>query len=257
MKTCFLFFVSFLSLVTNASAQTKGWWKPGPQTTWDIQLQGTIKPSSKVAAFDLDLFDTKQSLIDQFKKNGVKVICYFSAGTYENWRDDRSSFPSSVIGKKLPEWEGENWLDVRKVETLRGIMGKRMDVAVKKKCDAVDPDNVDGYTQNSGFKISYQDQLRYNIMLAEEAHKRGLAIGLKNDLDQINDLVSHFDFAINEQCHQYKECSLLDPFVKKNKAVFGIEYELSTDKFCSSAKKRKFSFVQKKYDLQSWVKFCN
>jgi hypothetical protein len=251
-----LFFLSLLMFSTLTQAQNKSWWKPVPQTSWDIQLQGSIQPSARVAAFDLDLFDVSQSVIDSFKKNKVKVICYFSAGTYENWRKDKSSFPKAVIGKKLPEWEGENWLDVRKLETLRSIMGKRMDLAVTKKCDAVDPDNVDGYTQDSGFKISYADQLLYNKMLAEEAHKRGLAIGLKNNLDQIKELEPHFDFAINEQCHQYKECSLLSPFVLKNKAVFGIEYELATSKFCSSSKRNKFSFIKKKYDLKSYVEFC-
>ena len=41
------------------------------------------------------------------------ITCYFSAGTFEDWRDDADQFPASVIGKALPEWDGENWLDIR------------------------------------------------------------------------------------------------------------------------------------------------
>jgi len=51
-----------------------------------------------------------------------------------------------------------------------------------------------------------------------------LAIGLKNDLAQIPQLVQWFDFAVNEQCHQFEECDELDPFISANKAVLNIEY---------------------------------
>lgn len=44
---------------------------------------------------------------------GRKVICYFSAGSYENWRSDKGDFPSDVLGNNLEHWEGEKWLDIR------------------------------------------------------------------------------------------------------------------------------------------------
>jgi hypothetical protein len=60
---------------------------------------------------------------------------------------------------------------------------------VQKGCDGVEPDNMDGYLSNnyddSKGVVSFNDQLVYNKWMAIEAHKRGLAIGLKNDLDQI------------------------------------------------------------------------
>lgn len=113
-------------------------------------------------------------------------------------------------------------------------MKKRMDLAKEKGCDGVDPDNVNGYENDTGFDLSYNDQFRYNLSLAEEAHKRGLLIGLKNDLDQINDLVDFFDFEVNEQCHIYNECNKLKPFINANKAVLNIEYDkkyLNQDQF--------------------------
>ncbi|MGH3415524.1 MAG: endo alpha-1,4 polygalactosaminidase, partial [Actinocrinis sp.] len=76
------------------------------------------------------------------------------------------------------------------------------------------------------------DQLAFNRMLATLAHADHLAIGLKNDLGQVPDLVADFDFAVNEQCAQYDECAQLSPFINADKAVFHVEYELSLDRFC-------------------------
>ena len=47
---------------------------------------------------------------------------------------------------------------------------------------------------------------------------------MKNDLDQIVDLVDLFDFAVNEQCHEFDECELNQPFLDAGKPVFNAEY---------------------------------
>jgi len=60
--------------------------------------------------------------------------------------------------------------------------------------------------------------------LAAEAHAHGLAYGLKNDLDEVPQLVADADFAINEECFQYNECDGLQPFIDAGKAVFQVEY---------------------------------
>jgi len=103
-----------------------------------------------------------------------------------------------------------------------------------KKCDGVEPDNVDGYLHNSGFGLNYEDQLEYNRFLSNEAHKRGLLIGLKNDLNQINELVDYFDFAVNEECFEYNECEKYKPFLTQNKAVLNAEYKILD--ICNEAK---------------------
>jgi hypothetical protein len=71
---------------------------------------------------------------------------------------------------------------------------------------AVEPDNVDGYANASGFLLTAAHQLAYNRFLPAAAHARDRSIGLKNDLAQVAALKPSFDFAINEQCCQYKEC---------------------------------------------------
>jgi hypothetical protein len=135
-------------------------------------------------------------------------------------------------------------------------MGARLDEAANKGCDGVEPDNVDGYTNKSGFPLSYQDQLNYNIWLANAAHERGLSIGLKNDLDQVVDLIEHFDWALNEQCFQYDECELLLPFVEAGKAVFGVEYRGNTNSFCPQANAMDFDWLKKKLKLNAWRVAC-
>jgi len=48
----------------------------------------TIDTTVNVEIFDIDLFDVPQSTIDTLHARGSKVICYISAGTWENWRPD-------------------------------------------------------------------------------------------------------------------------------------------------------------------------
>ncbi|MRJ02006.1 MAG: endo alpha-1,4 polygalactosaminidase [Epsilonproteobacteria bacterium] len=193
-------------------------------TSWYWQLQGEIDPSHKVDLYDVDLFDTDRKLIEELHREGKVVICYFSAGSFEEWRPDRERFPKEAIGRPLEGWSGEQWLDIRHPQ-VRSIMVSRLDLARSKGCDGVEPDNVDGYLHGTGFSLTGDDQLEYNRFLAEEAHKRGLLIALKNDMEQIEELVDLFDFAINEECFTYGECGLYLPFLLQNKAVLNAEYE--------------------------------
>lgn len=230
-------------------------WIPQAGVTWQIQLQGRIITSYNVDIYVIDLFDSPQSIIDELHSKNKKVVCYFSGGSWEDWREDAIDFPESVIGSSNG-WAGENWLDIRQIDILKPIMDNRMDLAVSKNCDAVDVDNVDGYSNETGLPLEYQDQINYNLMLAESAHERGLSISLKNDLGQVNDLVDHFDFAINESCHVYNECEMLLPFIEQNKAVLGIEYSLNKAKFCPNANALGMSFMKKRTSLKSWMDPC-
>jgi hypothetical protein len=203
-------------------------WHPVPGTSWQIQLSGApVDTSFDVQVYDLDLFDNAASVISTLKAKGKKVICYFSAGSYEDWRPDASKFPKAVQGSPLDGWPGEWWLDVR-AQAVRDLMAARMDLAVQKGCDGVDPDNVDGYTNKPGFPLTASDQIDYNRFLADAAHARGLAVGLKNDIDQIPDLVASFDWAINEECFDYDECGTLAPFIAAHKPVFQLTYGTQT-----------------------------
>lgn len=201
------------------------WYKPSINTSWQWQLSGVVNTSYNVDIYNIDLFDSSSSLISSLQASGKKVICYFSAGTYENWRSDKDSFSSSVIGNALIAYPNENWLDISN-ESIAPIMKTRLDLAVQKGCDGVEPDNMDNFTQNTSFSLSANDQLAYNKFIANEARMRGLSVGLKNDLTQVNELEPYFDFAINEQCHEYNECNLLVDFTNANKPIFNAEYKI-------------------------------
>lgn len=247
-------------LSTSISAPRVGaddpWWRPGVGITWQIQLirppgAGQIIPG--LDAYEIDLFETSAQRIAAIKATGAKVICYFSAGTYEEWRPDRKKFPARVIGNELADWPGERYLDIR-TKQVRTIMVARMDLAVQKGCDAVDPDNVDGYRNDSGFPLKARHQLSFNRFLATSAHERGLAIGLKNDLSQIPQLVEWFDFAVNEECFQYGECGAMRPFIVRGKPVLSIEYgpfRATAAKVCPKATPLGFSTLVKKLNLDA------
>jgi hypothetical protein len=91
-------------------------WEPEPNTSWQWQLQGTVDTSFDVVMYDIDLFDSSQELIDQLHDAGRIVICYLSAGSYEEWRPDAAQFPAAALGNPLDGWPGERWLDIRNDE---------------------------------------------------------------------------------------------------------------------------------------------
>ena len=242
--------------VAAAPARPAAIWQPAPGTSWQWQLLGTIDTSFDVVMYDIDLFDAPQATIDQLHTAGRVVICYFSAGSWEDWRDDAAAFPEAVKGKPLDGWPGEKWLDIRQLAQLGPLMEARLDLAVTKKCDGVEPDNVDGYANDSGFLLTGADQIAYNRWLAQQAHQRGLSIGLKNDLDQIPDLVGDFDWALNEQCFEFDECATLLPFAQAGKAVFGVEYTGDAATFCPQANQMGFSWLKKNLNLDAELVAC-
>lgn len=220
-----------------------------PLTTWYWQLQGTVNTTRVSKVYDIDYVDNTAATIQQLKSAGHVVICYFSAGTWENWRPDASQFPDAVKGASNG-WPGENWLDIRS-SVVRTLMAKRMDVAKAKGCDGLEPDNVDGYSNNTGFPLTKADQINYNSYLASAAHQRGMLVALKNATDLASKLVGNFDFAIVEECQRYKECPQYSAFITNGKAVLEAEYPSKTQlanstylaNACAQAKTLKFSLA--------------
>ena len=88
-------------------------WRPSPGLTWTWQLQGDVPTDRAVDAYDIDLFDPPDATFAALNGRGIRVICYLSAGSWEEWRDDAAAFPSAVRGRPLDGWPGERWLDIR------------------------------------------------------------------------------------------------------------------------------------------------
>lgn len=250
-------------LLASTISLVDAWWKPTVSTTWQIVLSKPLKaPFPDVQAFDFDLFDNPASTQKALHQAGRKTICYFSAGSYEEWRDDAENFRQADLGRPLEGWAGERWVNTRSAG-IRNIMKQRMDLAVKKGCNAIDPDNIDAYDNGGGgFQLTAADAADYVKFLAQEGHKRGLAVGLKNGGKIIKQVLNSVDFQVNEQCLQYNECSTFRPFIDADKPVFQIEYRKGTpsqdviDDICSKPGRKDFSTIVKHMSVDAWYAAC-
>jgi hypothetical protein len=83
-------------------------WQPAVGTKWQIELLHQLNDTSIDAEiYDIDLFTNNQSTIAGLQQAGRKVICYFSAGSYENWRQVRGlgsrQRPGRLARRKMAE----------------------------------------------------------------------------------------------------------------------------------------------------------
>lgn len=116
MRLISVFLVLFFLLFWNIS---HGEYAPDLGDNMMIQLQWEINTSYNVDVYSIDLFDTSTEFISKLQEKNIWVICYFSAGTFENWREDAELFPIEVLWKDLSNWPGEKWLDVSKYDLFK------------------------------------------------------------------------------------------------------------------------------------------
>jgi hypothetical protein len=225
-------------------------WLPKPTTAaWQWQLQGRIDTSIDAAVYEVDGFETPARTVAKLHRRGRRVVCYLDVGSWESFRPDAARFPASVLGNAYSGYPDERWLDIRQIGVLAPILRKRFDICRRKGFDAVEPDNVAGYENESGFPLTADDQLRFNRWVAREVHRRGMSVALKNDPQQVQQLVGSFDFAVVESCFAYDECGMFSPFVAAGKAVFVAEYEKPLAEICAQADRLAFSAIVKGEDL--------
>jgi hypothetical protein len=231
-------------------------WIPQGRLTWQMQFSGPIDISVRANVYDIDMFESTARLVRRLHNRGRKVVCYINAGAWENWRPDAARYPPELKGRPLDGWPGEKWLDIRRLDLLGPILTDRLQMCRDKGFDGVEFDNVDGYSNNSGFSLTRADQLRFNRWLASAAHAHGLAVGLKNTLQLAHELEPVFDFAILEQCAQYRECSMAAPFLEADKPVLDIEYTVARSGFCPRAERLGIFAMRKRLELDAWRRTC-
>ncbi|KAL9947824.1 hypothetical protein D7B24_008435 [Verticillium nonalfalfae] len=251
-------------------------WQPAAGTTWQILLDAPLAidlqapaVTPDVEVYDVDLFENPASTFAALRALGKRVVCYFSAGSYEDGRPDSGDFDTGAggdLGRELEGWPGEYWLDTNS-ETVRGVMRRRIELAREKGCDGVDPDNVDGFTNRNGLGLTAADSIDYITFLAFEARRHGLAMGLKNGGSILKNVLPVIDFSVNEECAAYGECDLYKAVTDAGKPVFHIEYPDMTKngvqdkdarrRACKAKGAGRFSTVMKGLDLNGWVQYCD
>jgi hypothetical protein len=205
-------------------------WDPAASTTWlwHISTRRTALNDVGIAAYDLDWQLQTAGDIATVHANGKKAICYFNAGAYQPGQPDESQWTAAMKGNPVEGWPGEFWTDTRRSD-VRAIMAARIQACKDKGFDAIEPDNLDGYSNNPGFPMTAADARDYVQFLSLKAHEAGLAIFLKNMTDDGNagTLGPWVDGVINEQCHQFSECGVYTTpynYIANGKPVLQTEY---------------------------------
>jgi hypothetical protein len=218
--------------------------------TGHAAANGDQPPATDPTVYDLDGFDTSAATVAALHIRGDKVVCYIDVGTYENWRPDATSFPAALLGQSNG-WPGEKWLDTNPAgpdyTTLQAIMTARFQLCASKGFDAVEPDNMDGSENSTGFAITNAQQDTYDEWMAAQVHTLGMSVAQKNFEDQSSVLQPFFDFVIEEQCFQYKDCADLSPYTGSSKAVLEVEYAdqgANPASYCPTAIADRFSSVE-------------
>jgi hypothetical protein len=247
-----------MSQIHTNTSPARDWWHPAPGLTWQWQLDDEVEPSVEAQVYDIDLH-VDQAVIENLHARGVKVIGYISVGSLENWRPDADRFPGEVLGKDYDGWPGEKWLDIRRIDLLAPIMRARLDLCAAKGFDGVEPDNIEVLGNDTGFALTYHDQLSYAQFLAEEAHARGLAVGLKNAPDMVADVHTLFDFAITEDAFHFHWIEKMLPFIETGKPVFAAEYtdmDVDFSAACEWGRQHHVAFILKNRILTAFRVTC-
>src|SRR5947209_4215906 len=121
-----------LALALPVMGAQPSYWTPGPNTSWQWQLTGTVDQTVNVAMYDIDLFNNSAGVVASLHAQGRRAVCYMSAGSWEDFRPDAARFPESVKGKALDGFPNERWLDVRNLDVLGPIISARLDMCKSK-----------------------------------------------------------------------------------------------------------------------------
>ena len=190
------------------SVTCPGCWHPSTQARWQYQPgpPGSTRPTASTSASSApkhggavvhptvtstsrrpeargNPITPNTEAVDAIHARGGHAICYVSAGSWENWRGD-ATLPG--IGQRQDQRLAGRALAGHPPDRHPGADhgaaggGLRRNHSTRRRVD-----NVDGYTNDTGFPLTARDQLAYNVRLANLAHAHGLSVALKNDLEQL------------------------------------------------------------------------
>lgn len=191
---------------------------------WDWQLTEPFDLSVDVKGLDLDPDSVSRADILALKARGVKTACHVSVGTVESDRDAAGRFPEAVMGAVHGDWPDERFLDIRQRDVLLPLMKARFDACRAKGFDAIEPDNMDLFENDTGLPLTAEDQVAHVVALARYARSIGMEIARKNAPELIGVLEPHFGFLILESCFHHEFCEDAGPYLAAGKDVLAAEY---------------------------------
>ena len=249
---------------TDLPSDKTEWWKPAIGISFDWDLNDlTDHDHFETDVVDVDAFTTTKEEVAALHAEGKKVIAYLSVGTFEKDRPDGHLLPKEVVGRIYDEWPDEKWLDIRQIDKLKPWLNSRFNMVIQKGFDAIEPDNIDSYSNETGFDIEEADTKKYLDYLVKLAHENGLGIGQKNVPELAGEFSSKFDWALTEDAFVQGFQNDMTVFITKGKPVFAVEYtdEIAQNAFqsnvCPKAKAMKFYAILKKRDLDKWMIKCD
>lgn len=224
--------------------------------TWDMQFTEPFTFDRPVTWIVLDALTHGAGTVAEVQAAGVKAICYVSVGTVEDWRPDLGQFPAEVIGRALPDWPGENYLDIRRIDALLPIMETRFRACAEAGYDGVAPDNQDVFQNDSGFPLTEAQGLAYIRALADMAHGMDLIVAQRNLPELSGQLVDKMDFLLTEGCFEWNFCGEMTAYQQAGKPVFDVEYTDAGIDFAAACKQAKglgISMILKDRELSGKV----
>ncbi|MGD0053548.1 MAG: endo alpha-1,4 polygalactosaminidase, partial [Vulcanimicrobiaceae bacterium] len=133
-----------------------------------------LSGQSGQVVYDIDGANSTAADVQAIHAAGAIAVCYVDVGTLEPGRPDEASFTSlspSVIGPDVQGWPGEKWLLVAAANqsAILPLMQARFTSWCQAKgFDAIEPDNLDAWTNISG--VSEADNLTYDLAIGRLAH---------------------------------------------------------------------------------------
>jgi hypothetical protein len=238
---------------------------PGSARIWDTDL---FNDSNTSTADRLGIPTGESPVVRALHAAGHYTVCYVEAGAFQSGFPDDANFAAADYGDRAPRYEmrgyaNEWWFNLAgfrhyvagEPSTLRGSakniaagLNHRFRWCVLEGQDAVEPDDIDGYTNKSatgvaggGWHLTQADSAGFERWLAYQAHADGLAILEKNDPANAEVDAPLFDGALSEECNYYKDpCAGRggdwDAYLTRGKPVFDAEYVQDGEtarKFCA------------------------
>jgi len=232
---------------------------PPASAAWQIVLDGTYPgdPGAEIYEIDGDAGAQGVAAVRAASPNAY-VVCYLSAGSWEEWRGDADAFPATLLGNELDGWPGERHVDLRALDALAPIWEARVEECAAAGFDAIDPDNIDSYAANSGFALTADDAAAAFELLASLAHERGMGIAQKNAPELAARLVAVGDLVVSEQCFEDDFCDLWAPYLDAGKPVLDVEYAVATPpaEWCDRAASAGISLLVSPLELDALGERC-